>query len=147
MTTLYEGAFAKLNLTLDVLGKREDGYHDLKSVMQTVSIRDDVEIDIETGEPWKLECSVEDITSQLSQLIRLTAPLFPELNLPPNSPLLFKVRQQGDFCFLRRRSPWGILISVPPGGCSLPLHRRMTKARMLFPSQHPGHTIYISSAF
>ena len=28
----------------------------------------------------ELDCSVEDITSQLSQLIRLTAPLFPELN-------------------------------------------------------------------
>ena len=34
MTTIYEGAFAKLNLTLDVLGKREDGYHDIQSVMQ-----------------------------------------------------------------------------------------------------------------
>lgn len=61
MTTLYEGAFAKLNLTLDVLGKRPDGYHDLKSVMQTVSIRDDVEIDIGTGKPWTLECSMEGI--------------------------------------------------------------------------------------
>ena len=61
MTTLYEGAFAKLNLTLDVLGKREDGYHDLKSVMQTVSIRDDVELDIGTGKPWTLECSAEGI--------------------------------------------------------------------------------------
>ena len=57
MTTLYEGAFAKLNLTLDVLGKREDGYHDLRSVMQTISIRDDVEIDIGIGKPWCLECS------------------------------------------------------------------------------------------
>jgi len=61
MTTLYEGAFAKLNLTLDVLGKREDGYHDLQSVMQTISIRDDVEIDIGTGKPWKLLCSDESI--------------------------------------------------------------------------------------
>ena len=61
MTTLYEGAFAKLNLTLDVLGKREDGYHDLKSVMQTISIRDDVEIDIGTGKPWSLQCSMEGI--------------------------------------------------------------------------------------
>ncbi len=61
MTTLYEGAFAKLNLTLDVLGKRDDGYHDLKSVMQTVSIRDDVEIDVGTGKPWALQCSVEGI--------------------------------------------------------------------------------------
>ena len=61
MTTLYEGAFAKLNLTLDVLGKREDGYHDLQSVMQTISIRDDIEIDIGTGKPWKLLCSDESI--------------------------------------------------------------------------------------
>ena len=61
MTTLYEGAFAKLNLTLDVLGKREDGYHDLKSVMQSISVRDDVEIDIGTGKPWKLLCTDETI--------------------------------------------------------------------------------------
>ncbi len=61
MTTLYEGAFAKLNLTLDVLGKRPDGYHDIKSVMQTVSIRDDVEIDVGTGKPWCLKCDKEGI--------------------------------------------------------------------------------------
>lgn len=61
MTTLYEGAFAKLNLTLDVLGKREDGYHDLKSVMQTISIRDDIEIDVGTGKPWVLECDKDGI--------------------------------------------------------------------------------------
>lgn len=57
MTTLYEGAFAKVNLTLDVLGKREDGYHDIKSIMQAISIRDDVEIDIGTGKPWSLTCT------------------------------------------------------------------------------------------
>ncbi len=61
MTTLYEAAYAKLNLTLDVLGKREDGYHDLQSVMQTISVRDDVEIDVGTGKPWKLSCDKADI--------------------------------------------------------------------------------------
>jgi 4-diphosphocytidyl-2-C-methyl-D-erythritol kinase len=61
MVTLYEGAFAKVNLTLDVLGKREDGYHDIKSVMQTISIRDDVEIDLDTGKPWSLTCTKEGI--------------------------------------------------------------------------------------
>ena len=61
MTTLYEGAFAKLNLTLDVLGKREDGYHDLQSVMQTISVRDDIEIDVGTGKPWCLKCDKEGI--------------------------------------------------------------------------------------
>lgn len=33
-------AYAKLNLTLDVLGVREDGYHEIASVMQTVSLHD-----------------------------------------------------------------------------------------------------------
>ena len=61
MTTLYEYAFAKVNLTLDVLGKREDGYHDLKSVMQTISLRDEIEIDVGTGKPWNLLCSMEGI--------------------------------------------------------------------------------------
>ena len=61
MTTLYEYAYAKLNLTLDVLGKRPDGYHDLKSVMQTISIRDDIEIDIGTGKAWKLLCNKDGI--------------------------------------------------------------------------------------
>lgn len=68
MTTLYEGAFAKLNLTLDVLGKREDGYHDLRSVMQTISIRDDVGIDIGTGKPWELTCTMEGIPTDSRNL-------------------------------------------------------------------------------
>ena len=33
---------AKLNLTLDVLGKRPDGYHDLRMVMQTITLTDRV---------------------------------------------------------------------------------------------------------
>lgn len=33
-------AWAKLNLTLDVLGKRPDGYHDLKMVMQSITLAD-----------------------------------------------------------------------------------------------------------
>ena len=76
MTTLYEGAFAKLNLTLDVLGKRKDGYHDLKSVMQTVSIRDDVEIDVGTGKPWVLHCTMEGIPQDERNLAWKAAEVF-----------------------------------------------------------------------
>lgn len=76
MTTLYEGAFAKINLTLDVLGKREDGYHDLKSVMQTISVRDDVEIDIGTGKPWVLRCSMEGIPTDERNLAWKAAKVF-----------------------------------------------------------------------
>ena len=76
MTTLYEGAFAKVNLTLDVLGKREDGYHDLQSVMQTISIRDDVEIDVGTGKPWTLSCSREDLPQDEDNLAWKAAKVF-----------------------------------------------------------------------
>lgn len=68
MTTLYEGAFAKLNLTLDVLDKRPDGYHNLKSVMQAISIRDDIEIDLDTGKTWKLLCDKEDVPTDETNL-------------------------------------------------------------------------------
>ncbi len=61
MTTLFEPAYAKVNLTLDVLDKRPDGYHDIKSVMQTISVRDDVTITLGTGEMWKLTCDKEGI--------------------------------------------------------------------------------------
>lgn len=56
MITLYEPAYAKINLTLDVLEKRDDGYHDLKTVMQTISLRDDIEIDVGTKNSWTLSC-------------------------------------------------------------------------------------------
>lgn len=37
-------AYAKINLTLDVTGKRPDGYHTLDTVMQTVSLWDELEL-------------------------------------------------------------------------------------------------------
>ena len=42
MKALTEPAYAKINLSLDVLGRQESGYHDLKMVMQSVSLCDDV---------------------------------------------------------------------------------------------------------
>lgn len=40
MTALTVPAYAKINLTLDVLGKRPDGYHDVEMVMQTIELHD-----------------------------------------------------------------------------------------------------------
>lgn len=42
-------AFAKINLSLDVVGRRADGYHDLVSVMQTVSLCDELRFEKTCG--------------------------------------------------------------------------------------------------
>lgn len=42
-----EKAYAKINLTLDVTGRREDGYHLVKMVMQTIGLCDEVLVRLE----------------------------------------------------------------------------------------------------
>ena len=51
--TFRREAPAKINLALDILGKRPDGYHALCSIMQTVSLCDSVELS-EGGEGFTL---------------------------------------------------------------------------------------------
>ncbi|MCL5256644.1 MAG: 4-(cytidine 5'-diphospho)-2-C-methyl-D-erythritol kinase [Chloroflexi bacterium] len=49
-------ACAKLNLTLEVLGKRPDGYHEIASVMQQIDLCD--ELSLEQAPDLSLECDV-----------------------------------------------------------------------------------------
>ncbi len=53
MKHCFEKAYAKINLTLDVIAKRPDGYHDLQMIMQTVSLHDNIAVRIGTGEGIK----------------------------------------------------------------------------------------------
>lgn len=51
MEETNEKAYAKLNISLDVLGKRPDGYHDMVMVMQSVSLHDELRIKLnDSGE-------------------------------------------------------------------------------------------------
>jgi 4-diphosphocytidyl-2-C-methyl-D-erythritol kinase len=55
METIMETARAKINLTLPVLFRREDGYHEIDSLMHTISLCDTIEI--EKSDEMKLEIS------------------------------------------------------------------------------------------
>lgn len=50
-----EKAYGKINLALDVLYKRDDGYHEISSIMQQVSLHDTVIIE-EGGRGVEIEC-------------------------------------------------------------------------------------------
>lgn len=59
--TVFVPAFAKLNLTLEVLGRRPDGYHDLASVMQTISLHDTLALHPAPDGHFSLDCDVEEL--------------------------------------------------------------------------------------
>lgn len=56
-------ANAKLNLYLDITGRREDGYHELETVMQSIDLSDIVDISFEDGDGVEVRCSEPDIPS------------------------------------------------------------------------------------
>lgn len=84
MVELKESAYAKVNLTLDVLGQRGDGYHDLRSVMQTVSLSDELTVRLETGR-WCVVCDDEAVpTGESNLIIRAAREYCAAANIAPN---------------------------------------------------------------
>ena len=58
MITVKEQAYAKINLYLDVLTKRDDGFHDIKTVMHTVSLCDDVTVTVKQSDRTSVRLAV-----------------------------------------------------------------------------------------
>ena len=58
MTSVNEKAYAKINISLDVTGKRPDGYHDMLMVMQTITLCDDITVALTPGEASRAECNL-----------------------------------------------------------------------------------------
>ena len=54
---------AKINLSLDVTGKRSDGYHELRMIMHTVDICDYVTVSLSDGNEIKVICDSKNVPS------------------------------------------------------------------------------------
>lgn len=57
MSTINLLSPAKINLTLEILGVRSDGYHELRSIMQPIDFFDEVTINISGSDGIKVNCS------------------------------------------------------------------------------------------
>lgn len=88
-------AYAKINIALDVVGKREDGYHLLKMIMQTVDLYDVIEI-TKIDSDIKLICNKPYVPIDERNLAYKAAKLFKEtyniedgvsINLTKNIPV------------------------------------------------------------
>lgn len=73
-TTLVARAFAKINFGLEVLGKRDDGYHELRTILQTVELHDELSFRRE-NEGISLTTNVPDIGTGLENLVVRAASL------------------------------------------------------------------------
>ena len=67
-------AYAKINLTLEVLGRRDDGYHDVATIMQTVDLHDTVRLTL--ADDITLTCDIpalkssDNLAYKAAQLLR-----------------------------------------------------------------------------
>lgn len=71
-------AYAKLNLYLDITGRRDDGYHLLETVMQSISLADEVTVVVSVGNGITLSVSREDIPTDDRNTAFRAAELFLE---------------------------------------------------------------------
>ena len=54
-------AYAKINLHLDVTGIREDGYHSVETVMQSLSLCDDVSVSLREDGVISCACNIPEL--------------------------------------------------------------------------------------
>lgn len=74
-------AYAKINLTLDVIGKRDNGYHDVEMIMQQIDLYDLVKVSrIENSNEIRLTCSDKFLPTDQMNIAYRAAHLMQELN-------------------------------------------------------------------
>lgn len=61
-------AYAKVNLVLEVLGERDDGYHEVSSVFQSIDLADT--LSFELSDELELRCNIPDLVSLENAILK-----------------------------------------------------------------------------
>lgn len=77
-TALALPSFAKINLSLHVLGRRTDGYHEIRTVFQTITLSDRLTLRALDDPRLELECDAPDVPTDDSNLVVRAAKLLRE---------------------------------------------------------------------
>jgi 4-diphosphocytidyl-2-C-methyl-D-erythritol kinase len=69
-TTYFIQSYAKINLTLDILGRRPDGYHELATVMQTIDLYDTICLTAIEEDCVRVICSRPELSNADNLVVR-----------------------------------------------------------------------------
>jgi len=97
-TEITVKAYAKVNLSLDILRKRPDGYHDLRMVTQTVSLCDTLTLEPTDCPGVSVECNFDYIPSDERNLAVAAALLFQDETRLIKSGLKIKMDKKIPVC-------------------------------------------------
>lgn len=89
-------AYAKINLLLDIVATRTDGYHDLFMIMQSVGVYDTVTVEKIKGKDIKITCNIDDIPLDEKNIAHKAAMAFFKAN---------KIRSRGIYIDIVKRIP------------------------------------------
>ena len=81
-TTRFVRSYAKINLTLDVLGRRADGYHELATVMQTVDLYDTLSLTTTPDGRVRITCTRPELNGEDNLAVRAAQALRTRCALP-----------------------------------------------------------------
>lgn len=85
---------AKLNFFLEITGKRNDGYHIVNMVMQSVSLFDEVTVSKERGNKIKVSCTDKEIPCDSTNTAYIAAQKFFEYAGIPQRGLSIKIKKR-----------------------------------------------------
>lgn len=75
-------AHGKINLSLDVLGRRNDGYHEVKMIMHTVALHDGIFIKKERERGIRMECNLPSLpTNEENLMVRAAKAIIDEFSI------------------------------------------------------------------
>lgn len=76
--TVHEKAYAKINLYLNVTAKRQDGFHDIETVMQTVSLCDELAVSLTPSDRAEAHLSIcgADLPTDRGNIVTRAAELY-----------------------------------------------------------------------
>lgn len=72
-------AYAKINLTLDITGVRDDGFHELKSIMCPISLCD--EIRLEKSDELVFKCNIQALETEDNLCVKAAKSFFERANI------------------------------------------------------------------